>query len=112
MYKTHNKNVKIDGQDTILAPLSAICACSGESVPSYGDKANKFGKWEDFLDQNGHPVNLNDGVISKTSDGKYINDCRLSLFLQRFDDSIKKGAMIDHGVTDGAYEIGNAYLVA
>ena len=34
------------------------------------------------------------------------------LFLQRFDDSIKKGAMIDHGVTDGAYEIGNAYLVA
>ena len=112
VYKTHNKNVKIDGQDTILAPLSAICACSGESVPSYGDKANKFGKWEDFLDQNGHPVNLNDGVISKTSDGKYINDCRLSLFLQRFDDSIKKGAMIDHGVTDGAYEIGNAYLVA
>lgn len=100
LYATRESSFTIDGKQIGLAPISGMCVCSHDAVPGMGDLTNKYGNWEDLLDTDGQIVNLNDGVISTDEKG-HIKDCRLFLFVHRFNASIKPGAQIDRGYLPG-----------
>ena len=109
MYATREKTLNIDGTEVKLSPLSALCVCSDDAVPSLDEKPNRFGKWEEFLDLNGNVTNLNSGVMTFNGDG-YLSDCRLFLFGHRYDESVKPGAEIKRGFDSGTVMRGDAYL--
>ena len=100
MYAAHEDTFVINGEKTVLTPLSGMCVCSADAVPGMGDLKNPYGNWEEFLDTDGGVVNLNDEVISTDFEG-YIRDCRLFMFLHRYESHIKPGAQIVRGKYKG-----------
>ena len=71
----------------IKSPIVNICAISGDGTP----EASR-GNWEMIVDVNGNKVNLNEGIISKDPDGRYVKDCRVYTAVVREDGSVKEGA--------------------
>lgn len=100
MYACYDDTLEINGVKTVLTPLSGMCVCSHDAVPGMGDLQNPYGNWELYLDTEGEEVNLNDGVISTDSSG-HIKDCRLFMFLHRYESHIKPGAQIERGKYKG-----------
>lgn len=99
-----------------LPPINNLCMCSGDAVPSKEDSFDKYGKWEMLLDDHANEVDLNEGVLMKknigksASDGQYLTDCRLFLFLQRYTGGVKKGAGINRGEVKAAFDVGELYV--
>ena len=117
IYAAYEDTFEINGVKTVLSPLSGMYVCSHDAVPGMGDLKNPYGNWELFLDTEGDEVNLNDGVIS-TDDKGHIRDCRLFMFLHRYESHIKPGAQIERGKYKGeiatAFDeeiVGGLYLV-
>ena len=75
------------------------------------NNTSKYGKWETLLDEYGTEVNINDGCIAKRDDSKFVSDCRLYLFVQRYGGGVKPGADLKRSTTVGdTVKKGEVYL--
>ena len=110
LYYTNDETLTIDGKQVKLSPLSGICMCSGNAVPYKAQLSNDFGIWEELLDTDSQVVDVNSGVISKTDDGRHVQDCRCYLFTHRYDQGVKPGAEINRGRVQKTFSVGDLYL--
>ena len=103
-------------EDEFLPPITAMCLCSGDAVPSRDDNVVEHGRWEKVLDDNSDEVDFNDSVLikkligSSLSDGQRAVDSRLYMFVQRHNGGVKTGGRIDRGIVSDRYNIGNLII--
>ena len=86
----------------------AKAGSTGGAATAGNTGQSKTLKWEAVLDEDGNKANVNEGVIA--IGGNYIQDCRLYLFVQRYNGKAKPGAEAGTGTAGGAVERGNLYM--
>lgn len=89
-----------------LSPISKLGASVKDRVPDNKDEFN----WENVMTDKGERANLNSGVVSTTDDGLKMIDCRVYLFVNRFDNSIVPARKITGGHCLEAVEYGSVGL--
>ena len=107
---TQHKEIIVGTNRYKLPALESLALCSGDAVPSTKGETSKFGAWEMLLDDEGKEVNVNEGIIAKKDDDKYVKDCRLFLFAKRHNGNIKQGAEIIRGVVSEKAGVGDLYI--
>ncbi len=87
-------------------PISKIgLACS-----DYGMVNNDSNKWEHIFDTDGNRVNLNEGAICTTDDGKHIADNRIYLYASRTDNAVKESAAVDMNAINKEFVAYDVYV--
>ena len=98
-------------QDVFSGYITHLALAEGDRVPynsklaSTADTQSSALKWEYVVDGNSSPVDLNAGAVSYKP--HHAEDCRVYMFAQRSDGSVKPSGEITGGFTSSKYNVGN-----
>ncbi len=107
---TGGKQIYLYYSTTITEDTTYPIAKLGLACRDYGIVNDDYNSWEYVYDLNGNPVNLNEGAIYSTNDGKYITDNRIYLYASRTNNEVKEGCGVDMNAINADLQVYDVYL--